>query len=81
MLNATVQRFRDYIDIKRLDKVVGIEKIEVDEVYRLYQRCNGIVEAHDPSSVKGESPPTPVELKNDIDDLKNLIKRINDRRK
>jgi len=81
MLNATVQRFRDYIDIKRLDKVVGIEKIEVDEVYRLYQRCNGIVEAHDPSSAKGESPPTPVELKNDIDDLKNLIKRINDRRK
>ncbi|MCK4618447.1 MAG: AAA family ATPase [Desulfobacterales bacterium] len=81
MLNATVQRFRDYIDIKRLDKVVGLEKIEVDEVYRLYQRCNSIVEAHDPSSAKEESPPTPDELRNDIDDLKKLIKKINDRRK
>ncbi len=81
MLNATVQRFRDYIEIKRLDKVVGLEKIEVDEIYRLYQRCNSIVEAHDPSSAKEESPPTPDELRNDIDDLNKLVKKIKDRRK
>ncbi len=80
VLNATVQRFRDYIEVKNLGKVVGLEKLEVDEIARLYQRCHELVEAHDPSSAKDDPPPTPDELNQDIVDLKNLIKKISDRR-
>ncbi len=80
VLNATVQRFRDYVEIKRLEKVVGLQQSEVDEVFRLYQRCNDVVDAHDPSSAKDEPPPTPDELKQDIKDLKKLIETIRSRR-
>jgi len=79
ILNGTVQRFRDYIDIQKLNKVVGLEQDEVDEVFRLTQRCHDIVEAHDPSSAKDDPPPTANELKQDIDDLKHLIQRIKNR--
>lgn len=80
VLNATVQRFRDYIEIKNLGMVVGLEQAEVDEISRLYQRCHDLVEAHDPASAKDEPPPTPVELEQDIADLRRLIQRIKDRR-
>ena len=80
VLNATVQRFRDYIEVKNLKRVVGLKAIEVDEIDRLYQRCHDLIEAHDPSSAKDEPPPTPDELKQDIADLRSLIQRMSDRR-
>lgn len=81
VLNGTVQRFRDYIEVKNLGKVVGLEKAEVDEIFRLYQRCHDLVDAHDPSSAKDEPPPTANELNQDIVDLRNLIQSITNRRK
>jgi len=81
VLNATVQRFRDYIAVKNLERVVGLEKPEVDEIFRLNKRCNDVIEAHDPSSAKDEPPPTSDELKHDIEDLKKLIQKIKNRRK
>jgi energy-coupling factor transporter ATP-binding protein EcfA2 len=81
ILNATVQRFRDYIEVKRLKQVVGLEMAEVDEIFRLNQRCHDVIEAHDPSSAKDEPPPTPDEFKQDIEDFKKLIQVIQDRRK
>lgn len=80
-LNATVQRFRDYIEVKRLEQVVGLEQAEVEEIFRLNQRCNDVIEAHDPASAKDEPPPTPDELKQDIEDLKKLIEAIQTRMK
>jgi energy-coupling factor transporter ATP-binding protein EcfA2 len=80
VLNGTVQRFRDYIEVSKLRKVVGLEDGEVTELLRLNQRCHDIVEAHDPSSAKDLPPPSASELRQDIEDLKALIKRINDRR-
>ena len=80
-LNGTVQRFRDYIEVKRLAEVVGIQQTEVDELFRLNQRCHDVVEAHDPASAKDEPPPTPGELKQDIDDLRALVDTVNARRK
>lgn len=79
-LNGTVQRFRDYIEVSKLRKVVGLEEAEVTEILRLNQRCHDTVEAHDPSSAKDLPPPTAAELRKDVDDLKAVIKRINDRR-
>lgn len=81
ILNGTVQRFNSYINLSKLRRVVGLEKTEVDEMLRITQRCNDITEAHDPSSVKNEPPPTPDELKQDIIDLNNLIQKIKERRK
>ncbi|HOO50074.1 MAG TPA: AAA family ATPase [Alphaproteobacteria bacterium] len=81
ILNGTVQRFRDYIEVKKLDQVVGLERAVVDEVFRLYKRCNDIIEAHDPASVKNDPPPTPDELKNDIKDLKYLIEKVQEKHK
>jgi len=79
-LNGTVQRFRDYIEVRKLERVVGIEKSEVDEVLRLYKRCHDMTEAHDPSSAKDVPPPTPGELRQDIEDLKCLVDKIKARR-
>lgn len=80
VLNGTVQRFKDYIDVKKLRLVIGLQQSEVDEILRINQRCHDLVEAHDPSSPKDEPPPTPDELQQDIADLKNLIQSITDRR-
>jgi len=79
-LNGTVQRFRDYIDVKRLAGVVGLQQAEVDELFRLNQRCHNVVEAHDPASAKDEPPPMPGELKRDIADLRGLVERVQNRR-
>ena len=80
VLNGTVQRFKDYIDVKRLKLVIGLQEAEVEEILRINQRCHDLVEAHDPSSAKDEPPPTADDLKQDIADLRNLIQRIVDRR-
>jgi len=81
VLNGTVQRFRDYIEVKKLEQVVGLEKEVVDEVLRLYKRCSDVIEAHDPTSAKDDPPPTPYDLYQDIKDLKNLIEKIKNKRK
>ncbi|MDE0507176.1 MAG: AAA family ATPase [Gammaproteobacteria bacterium] len=81
LLNGTVQRFRDYIDVNRIAGVVGLQQSEVDELFRLNQRCHDVVEAHDPASAKDEPPPTPDELKQDIADLRTLIGTVKERRK
>jgi energy-coupling factor transporter ATP-binding protein EcfA2 len=80
-LNGTVQRFRDYIDVKRLGGVVGLNQSEVDELFRLNQKCHDVVEAHDPASAKDETPPTPDDLKKDISDLRALVDGVTARRK
>jgi ABC-type dipeptide/oligopeptide/nickel transport system ATPase subunit len=81
VLNGTVQRFKDYIDVKKLEKVVGLLETDVNELSRINKRCHDLVEAHDSSSPKDDPAPTPDELKQDIDDLKTLIQQITDRRK
>lgn len=80
VLNGTVQRFRDYIDVKRLDRVVGLEKNEVDEVFKLMQRCHDIVDSHDPASAKNDPPPSANEFGEDIERLKVLMLSISNRR-
>jgi len=81
VLNATVKRFEDYIRVDKLKLVVGLEEAEVTEICRLYTRCHGIVEAHDPASAKDDPPPTAVEFGKDIEALKTVIQTIRDRRK
>ena len=81
VFNGVVRRYRDWINIGSLKGVVGFDDGECDEINRLYQRCNDLVDAHDPSSAKNATVPNVTELGKDIDDLKTVIKVIQDRRK
>ena len=81
VFNGVVRRYRDWINIGSLKGVVGFDDTECDEINRLYQRCNDLVDAHDPSSAKNAPVPNVIELGKDIDDLKAVIKTIQDRKK
>jgi len=78
---GVVRRYRDWISIGSLKDVVGFDDAECDEINRLYQRCNTLIDAHDPASAKNPPVPTPAEFLQDIVDLKAVIKVIQDRRK
>lgn len=81
VFNAVVQRYRDYINVKNLADVVGFAESEHKEIYRLYQACCDVVDAHDPSSAKNASLPDTKQLGKDIADLRNVIDNIKIRRK
>lgn len=78
---GVVKRYRDWISINSLKDVVGFEKAECDEINRLYQRCNDLVDAHDSASAKNAPVPSPEDLDKDIQDLKTVIATIKNRRK
>ncbi len=80
VFNGVVRRYRDWINIGSLKGVVGFSDAECDEINRLYQRCNDLVDAHDPSSAKNAPVPSVTELGKDIYDLNAVIKAIQDRR-
>ena len=77
---GVVKRYRDWISMNSLEDVVGFEDAECNEINRLYQRCNNLVDAHDPSSAKNIPCPTPAEFEKDIQDLKAVIDTIKSRR-
>jgi len=81
VFNGVIKRYGDWISISKLKGVVGFNNAECGEIDRLYQRCNDLIDAHDPSSAKNATVPHVNELGRDIDDLKVVIKNILDRRK
>ena len=81
VFNGVLHRFRDWVQVNKLAEVVGFEKSEYKEIARLYQCCNGVVDAHDPSSDKNVTVPTAMEFGKDLEDLMNVIRVIQDRRK
>lgn len=80
VFNGVVRRYRDWIQVSKLDDVAGLLVNECHEIIRLYERCNGIVEAHDPVSAKGSTSTTPIELQKDLDALKAVVASILSRR-
>ena len=81
VFNGVVRRFRDWVRVDGLLAVANLREVDCKEIVRLYQRCNGVVDSHDPSSDKNDPVPTALELGKDIEDLKNTIKQIQDGRK
>jgi len=81
VLNSTVRRFVEYIDVGRLKEVAGLTRDEVNEILRLMKRCHDNISAHDPSASADEPPPGPKDILNDIAALKVVIQKIRDRRK
>ncbi|WP_415882277.1 AAA family ATPase [Neptuniibacter sp. QD34_54] len=78
-LGRTVQRFDSYIRVNNLHKAVSLEKPDVDEISRLTNKCHDLVDAHDPSSARNDPPPSPTELRKDIEDLKVVLEGIKSR--
>ena len=81
VLNGVVRRYADWIRVGNLGDVVGFCSTECAEIERLYQTCNGVVDAHDPSSAKNSSVPDPARLGKNIADLKAVVETIITRRK
>ena len=76
-----VFRFRAYVDIKKLNGVIGFTQDECNELQRLNQRCHDVTDAHDAVPVKQAAIPSPDDLDKDIADAKELLITIRDRRK
>jgi energy-coupling factor transporter ATP-binding protein EcfA2 len=76
-----VFRFRSYVNLGRLDEVVGFSQTECDEVLRLFKKCCDYTPAHDAPAGKHATVPAPAELAKDIDDTKKLLETIKSRRK
>lgn len=76
-----VIRFRSYVDVKKLDGVIGFNDSECRELQRLTQRCNDITDAHDPPPGKTIAIPEPADLQADIESVKKLLATICYRRK
>lgn len=81
VFNGVVVRYRDWIRVPNLSKVVGFEKAECDEIERLYQACCDVVDAHDPASGKNAPVPTAAQLGKDIAALTAVTSAIETRRK
>jgi hypothetical protein len=76
-----VFRFRTYIDVKKVEKVIGFSQSEFDDLSRLHKRCCDATDAHDPAQGQHATLPTPQELAQDIIDTKSLYQKIHDRHK
>ncbi|CAG0978790.1 hypothetical protein PHYC_01650 [Phycisphaerales bacterium] len=76
-----VFRFRTYIDVKKVEAVVGFSQTEFDELSRLHKRCCDVTEAHDPAQGQHSTIPTPQNLARDIADSKALLTQVRSRRK
>ena len=79
VFNGTVQRYNDWIKIHHLKKAIGFTLAEHDEIVRLYQKCCDICDAHDPSSGRNLSVPSPQDLKKDLDALVVVVDTIKGR--
>jgi hypothetical protein len=81
ILNRVVQRYNDYIKVKNLQNVIGFNSREFTEIYSLYDKCSGVVEAHDHPTSKNTTPASAHELRDDIQHLNDIIKTVKQRQK
>jgi len=63
LLGGTIKRFGEYINMRELQSVIGLQQSEADEVKRLMRICHDRITGHDPASAMNESGPTPDELR------------------
>lgn len=76
VFNGVVKRYRDWIRVDALEDVVGFDRTEYEAIEKLHKRSCDVVTAHDPSSAKAATVPTPTELGNDIAALKTIAERV-----
>lgn len=76
-----VFRYRSYVKLKELDRVVGFSQAECDEVARLFKKCCDVTDSHDPAQGKQATVPEPKDLQTDLDAAKQLLVNIRARQK
>ena len=76
VFNGVVERYRDWIKVGNLSKVVGFADSEFDGIARLYKTCCDITRAHDAPSAKNASIPTPDEFGDDIKEFERLMNLV-----
>jgi len=76
-----VYRYRSYVKMNQLKRVVGFAKTESEEFDRLFKRCSDVTEAHVSAAGKHAAIPEPADLKTDIDATKTLLAGIRARQK
>lgn len=81
VFNGVVQRYRDWVRLDKLGSVVGFTEAEYKEIARLHKACCDVLNAHDHSSAQNSPVPSPVQLSQDITDLKAVVETIKKRRK
>lgn len=81
VFNGVIVRFSDWIQVGKLNDVVGFNSNEHSDISRLHKHCHKVVDAHDPSSVLNAPVPTAHDLGEDIAALKKFIEDIKARRK
>ena len=81
VFNGVLHRYRDRISIDRLNHVVGFTESEFKEIERVYGVCSGVIDSHDPSSIKNNPVPTAKQLEVDIADVRGIVKAVKERKK
>lgn len=76
-----VQRHRDYINAKDLKKVSVLTEADCDAFNAGFKKCCDIVDAHDPSSGRNAAAPSPNDIFQDIQALKDWAASLRDRQK
>ena len=80
VFNGVVKRYRDWIKVSSLERVVGFNRTEYEKIDNLHQKICAVVTAHDTSSAKLMTVPTAIDLGNDITTLKDIVTMIKDRK-
>ena len=81
VFNGVVARYRDWVKVNKLKSVIGFSISEHDDIARIYKRCCDVIDSHDPSSDRGISLPSASDLGSDIQELRQLIANIKQRRR
>lgn len=78
---GVIVRFRDWVNVRYLKDVGGLEPSEFEVISQLHKRCCQFTDAHDSPSEKDLTIPTAQELAADIQSLKDVVEAIKRRRK
>jgi hypothetical protein len=76
-----VFRYRSYVKLKDLYRVVGFSQNECDEIGRLFKICCDVTDAHDPAQGKQATSKEPNDLKADVDAAIQLLSVLRARQK
>ncbi|PMQ18401.1 AAA family ATPase [Janthinobacterium sp. AD80] len=79
VFNGVVVRYRDWIKVGDLHKVVGFDAKECSEIERLHKICCDVIDGHDSSSGKNAPVPSAADLGKLIAELAALGEAIRNR--
>jgi hypothetical protein len=77
----SISRFRTYINVKNVERVVGFSQAEFDELKRLFDKCSDVIDSHDPSMGQHKSVPDAQELCLDIQAAEKFVETVKARQK